>query len=142
MKMPNDWRFRYVGEHDWMLDTFCVSPEDMMIELIDNAEPGAAPISFPYDVGQYETADDQMQLLDHEPSHISGVEMLAQLPARDADIVYRHIWEGQTFAVIGEAYGCSRQWAHVLYHRALDKLRAAFPDMESTTADSNIVDKT
>ena len=103
--MRDDWRYVPVGKADFLLNRFQESPEDSWIDRIDGVPD--------------------------PPERISGVEMLEVLPEKKRDIVFLHIWEGQTFAEISEKYNCSRQAIHQHYKAAIEMLRKAFPDLDS-----------
>lgn len=59
--------------------------------------------------------------------------LLAPLTPREKVLVRLHI-ASVPFRAIGEAVGLSESGAHLAYHAALAKLRAAFPDLERQLA--------
>mgnify|MGYP001081665256 CR=1 FL=1 len=48
---------------------------------------------------------------------------LSVLNDTERDVVLSVFWDGLTFREVGERLGCSREWARVVYNRALVKMR-------------------
>jgi DNA-directed RNA polymerase specialized sigma subunit len=107
--VPGDWRYIPVNENTWIFDlyTHAESPEDKIISHIDGDD----------------NEDDEP--LNNYYSK-SGVELLDLLPKKKMrDIIYMHLYEGKTFREIGEVYGFSRQYSHVLFHQGLKILQSS-----------------
>lgn len=114
--MTNDkWRYEYVGENTWMLDTLHnYNPEDSIIDAIDAIDG-----------------------CDTTPERISGVDMMTALDERQYKIVWMYLWKGYTFEQIGDVFGFTKQRAHQIYWEAVEVLSKLYPSLTDTLLVNN-----
>lgn len=85
--------------------------------------------------------DKAISLIDNNPIDEEEEILIAGLPAIDFIkeyltehefiVVYRHLWEGASYAVIGRETGFVRQTIYVHYTKALKKLKGVVEDVRS-----------
>ena len=96
-KMKNDWRYIYVGEDYWMLDTPSQNIEDELIDLID----GTPEVEEGPDV------------------HLA----LERLSEKYKALITEYFFEGSTLAHMGEVRGKTKQYMHQELKKALAEIK-------------------
>jgi RNA polymerase sigma factor (sigma-70 family) len=96
--MKKCWRYVYVTE--WQLDSMSedINPEDAIISVLDGEEKEDTP--------------------DRDLS-----QMLSSLNKKEKDIVQGILFDGKTFAKVGEEVSLSKQRVHQIYKAALLKIK-------------------
>jgi DNA-directed RNA polymerase specialized sigma subunit len=97
-KMKNDWRYIYVGEDYWMLDTPSHDIEDELIDLIDGTPE-----------------------VEEGPDLHGALDIMSE---RYKDILTQYYFEGKTLEAMGISRGVTKQFMHQELRRALKEIRA------------------
>ena len=71
--------------------------------------------------------------VDPSPERIAGVDMIDTLDHKKRFVVESHIWNGLSFAKIGERLNVSKQRAHQIYWEAIGDLKETYPSLASLT---------
>jgi hypothetical protein len=92
--------WRYINSHDWFIDSvYNYDPTDDIIDSIDEIKK--------------------------EDNYLEGLidDIQSILTPLEYDIVIDHIIEKRTFREIAKEKGYHASWCHILFHKAIEKLR-------------------
>jgi DNA-directed RNA polymerase sigma subunit (sigma70/sigma32) len=96
MEGKDKWRYIYLP--DYIIDSLVsTSPEDDIIRVLDGEE--------------------------EEEESFSAYEILKCLGAKEASVVEKILYDGETFEATGVSMGLSKQRVHQIYKGALQKLK-------------------
>lgn len=84
--MKGSWRYRLVGDEDWIFERELVFNEDNLIDVIDGGQrdPG-----------------EELDLYD----------IISSIPTKYSSILYEYYYDGKTLEDIGKSRGYSKQYA-------------------------------
>ena len=84
--MKDSWRYKLVGDEDWIFERTLAHTEDNLIDIIDGALPNP---------------DEELDL--HN--------IILSLPTKYSSILYEYYYDGKTLEEIGTSRGYSKQYA-------------------------------
>lgn len=100
MEGKDKWRYVYLP--DYMIDSLMsTSPEDDIIRRLDGEE-------------------------EEEEESFSAYDILKCLGKKEASVVEKILYDGETFEATGVSMGLSKQRVHQIYKGAIEKLRGEY----------------
>lgn len=108
-ELKDDWRYSYVGEDDWIIESFfAYDPEDEIIDALDKEEVKELSLAL---TSKEEDLNEELH------------KALDKVPERYRNLIWDYYFDGKSYSQIGEDNGYSKQYAFQEVQKALELLK-------------------